>query len=280
LDNLEHDEEIVVVDGNSSDGTKEYLESLYQQGKIHQYISEPDKNQAHAWNKALLMARGDLIKKIIDDDLFCFAAIRICKEFMLLHNSYDLCISDSLGTNMFNYQHISTHSDIGKYQDWKSGKIKSFLFGDVSLIVRKDSIPYLGIYDTSFEAMDYEFALRVSYLRAKIAYYTGFNALSVYNPVDSVSSNFSENILKLERRRSYSMYEYKEEISRFSKVKIFVGKTLQRLKIWKRNYPPINNVTDFPSNLDEIYSFCYRYLNEANLNKENIFLVDSEIKNV
>ena len=39
---LLEDEEIVVIDGNSADGTKEYLLQLYNEGKIHystvQYI--------------------------------------------------------------------------------------------------------------------------------------------------------------------------------------------------------------------------------------------------
>jgi|GEM_PF-5677686 len=43
---LLQDEEIVVVDGNSNDGSKEYLQTLFGEGKIHQFITEPDKNQS------------------------------------------------------------------------------------------------------------------------------------------------------------------------------------------------------------------------------------------
>ncbi|WP_295676193.1 glycosyltransferase, partial [uncultured Mucilaginibacter sp.] len=67
---LQPNEEIVVVDANSNDGAKEYLQKLFDEGKIHQFVSEPDRNQAHGWNKAILMAKGTLIKKIIDDDVF------------------------------------------------------------------------------------------------------------------------------------------------------------------------------------------------------------------
>ena len=64
LDELQPGEEIVIVDGGSTDGSKKYLQTLFDKGKIHQYVSEPDHNQAHAWNKAMLMARGIIIKKI------------------------------------------------------------------------------------------------------------------------------------------------------------------------------------------------------------------------
>jgi glycosyltransferase involved in cell wall biosynthesis len=59
LDNLKDDEEIVITDGGSSDGTSEYLEDLHSRGLIHQYVSEPDIGQAHGINKAILMATGD-----------------------------------------------------------------------------------------------------------------------------------------------------------------------------------------------------------------------------
>ena len=64
---LQPDEEVVVVDGNSTDGAKEYLQQLFEQGKIHQFVSESDRNQAHGWNKAMLMANGTIIKKIIEN---------------------------------------------------------------------------------------------------------------------------------------------------------------------------------------------------------------------
>ena len=42
IDELKPDEEIVVVDGDSTDGSKEYLKRLFEEEKIHQFVSEPD----------------------------------------------------------------------------------------------------------------------------------------------------------------------------------------------------------------------------------------------
>lgn len=272
LKNIAEDEEVIVVDGNSSDGTQDYLDLLFKQGLIHQYISEKDKNQAHAWNKGILLARGELLKKVIDDDLFCYSAIQDCKQFMLENPSIDACISDTLGTNLADYKNISKESRLKQYLDWKSGKTKSFTFGDISLLLRKSSIPFLGLYDTSFVMLDYEYSLRISYLRSNIAYYTGFNAMSVFNPY-SVSSNVTSDILKLESQRANPMYEYAgdgSEISSYSKLKIFVGKLIHKIRTSKHKSTEVNNNSSL-FDLLSIYEFCYQYLNKENLNQQKKF---------
>jgi glycosyltransferase involved in cell wall biosynthesis len=274
LENIKNNEEIVVVDGNSTDGTKEYLAGLYADGKIHKFVSEPDKNQAHGWNKAILLAEGEIIKKIIDDDLFCFAAIQKCKDYMLVNKSVDICISNTLTTSLLSYQHIERESRQNYYLPWRSGKVKSFTFGDVSMLIRKSSVPYIGLYDTSFIMIDYEFALRISYLQANIAYYTGFNAMSLYNP-DSVSGNVVRDKLKIEGIRANTMYEYlgdQASISLLSKVKIFIGKTLQQLGIWRPSRLANSKNTISYDDLDEIYEFCYNQLNLANTDQQFDFL--------
>src|SRR3989344_7989206 len=84
------DEEILIADGGSTDGTKEYLAELKAQGKIDYFISEPDFGLAHALNKLFLVAKGTLIKIINDDDAYYFPAIEACKKFMLDHPKVDI----------------------------------------------------------------------------------------------------------------------------------------------------------------------------------------------
>ncbi len=274
LANLKDDEEIVIIDGDSNDGTKEYLAELYARGEIQKFISEPDRNQSHGWNKAILLAEGEIIKKVIDDDLFCFDAIQKCKEYMLANKSVDICISNTLTTSLTNYQNIDREGRQDYYLSWKLGQVKSFTFGDVSMLMRKSSIPYIGLYDTSFVMMDYEFSLRISYLQANIAYYTGFNAMSISNP-NSVSASARSHSLKSEGTRANTMYEYQGDhatISPYSKIKIFVGKTLYQLGIWQ---PVVHKKMEQGfgyASLSEIYEFCYEQLNSINANQEFEFL--------
>ena len=140
LGELQPGEEIVVVDGDSTDGAKDYLQQLFDDGKIHQYISEPDHNQAHGWNKALLMAKGIIIKKIIDDDVFCYSAIRECKNYMLQNPDVDVMISNDLGSSLRNYKTIQKLSRLPQFEKWSKGLAPSFTFGDVSMLIKRSSL--------------------------------------------------------------------------------------------------------------------------------------------
>ncbi|MEB0260641.1 MULTISPECIES: glycosyltransferase [unclassified Mucilaginibacter] len=261
---LNADEEIVVVDGNSIDGTQDYLQGLFNANKIHQYISEPDKNQAHGWNKALLMAKGTIIKKLIDDDVHHINAIRKCRDFMMANADVDLCISNHLQSHLTHPDQISITGRLENYRDWKAGKVRSFTFSDISLLQRKASLSYLGLYDTQFKMMDWEYALRVTYLKAKIAYYTGYNSLSVATP-GNVTSGASLHLLKNEGKIGKAKYEYAGDqagISRFSRIKVWLGNTWHRLKT--RQAPVQISALPGDADLQKIYASYYQTLDEYN----------------
>ena len=63
-DNIEY----IIIDGNSTDGTKEVIESYGD--AISRYISEPDKGMYDAINKGLTLATGDVIGLMHSDDEF------------------------------------------------------------------------------------------------------------------------------------------------------------------------------------------------------------------
>ena len=62
--------EHIVIDGGSSDGTRELLASYAEQHPHLKWISEPDRGISHAFNKGLAMATGDAIGVIGDDDFY------------------------------------------------------------------------------------------------------------------------------------------------------------------------------------------------------------------
>ncbi len=269
INTLLPDEEIVVVDGNSTDGSKEYLQELFKAGHINQYLSESDKNQAHGWNKALLMAKGTIIKKIIDDDVFCYDAIRKCKNYMLQHIDADIIISNDLGCAIKNYKDVQRSSRLLQFEEWRSGVTPTFTFGDVHMLIRRSALANIGLYNTSFIMMDWEYSLRISQSKANICYYTGYNALSVSHP-ESVSSLKNTQLIIAQGEKAAIFYDYagdSSEISLWSKIKIFIGK-----QVYKDRTEPDKGEDIDPKDLPAIYNYLYGVINGMNSTEEGIFI--------
>ena len=75
--------EVVVVDGASTDGTVELLES--HKGKITRWVSEPDSGEYDAYNKALSMTTGEIIKPMSDDDILLPGIFEYAASYFLQH---------------------------------------------------------------------------------------------------------------------------------------------------------------------------------------------------
>jgi glycosyltransferase involved in cell wall biosynthesis len=260
ISELQPDEEIVVVDGYSIDGTKDYLQQLLNTGKIHRFISEPDKNQAHAWNKAMLLANGIIIKKVIDDDVFCYKAIRECKDYMLEHTDVDVVISDDLSSSLYDSTTIEKHTRLPQFEKWENGLVSSFTFRDVNMLIRRSALSYIGLYNIDFIMMDWEYALRISYLKSNVAYYTGYNALTVGHN-QTVSSLKNEHLIIEQGKKAEVFYDYAgdtADINSWSKIKIAVGKLIYKEQ-------PGKVLTDFnPKDIGAIYDHYYNALADIN----------------
>jgi len=78
--------------------------------------------------------------------------------------------------------------------------------------------------------MDWEYALRISYLKTNIAYYTGYNALTVGHD-KTVSSLKNEQLITAQGKRAGAFYEYAgdaADISNWSKIKIAIGTLIHK----------------------------------------------------
>lgn len=186
------DEEIIVVDGGSGDGTKDYLTQLFREKQIDQFISEPDRGEAQGSNKAMLLAKGTLIKIITDDDLFDFNAIQDCKKFLLQHPSIDVLGFDGYSCKLADKPRFEKTNFIHGYKKWQQDG-SAFLFCGLSLMIRRSALSYLGLFNTSYRIIDMEYALRISSLRSNIAFYTGPAFINLVNP-ESNSVKFYDTI--------------------------------------------------------------------------------------
>jgi glycosyltransferase involved in cell wall biosynthesis len=150
--------EYIVIDGSSTDGTKEIIQSYSD--KIATYISEPDKGMYDAINKGLSMATGDIVGLMHSDDEF-YNKMVISKIVTTFQNSPN---TDGLYGNGI---YISNDAEerivrnrIGGPYDFK--KIRSgWLPLHPTVYLKKSLIEKFGFYNLDFKiASDTEFLLR------------------------------------------------------------------------------------------------------------------------
>jgi glycosyltransferase involved in cell wall biosynthesis len=70
--------EVIVVDGNSSDGTRDLLRS--RSDVVTRWVSEPDRGQTHALNKGFDMATGQVFGWLNCDECYRSGALRVVGE--------------------------------------------------------------------------------------------------------------------------------------------------------------------------------------------------------
>lgn len=156
-----NDIEYIVIDGNSTDGTKEIIETY--KDKISQYISEPDKGMYDAINKGLKLATGDIIGLMHSDDEFYDKKVitRIASRF-----DSEKYIDGVYGDGVYvsnDKQERLIRNRIGGVFSLKKVK-KGWLPLHPTVYLKKNIIDKYGLYNLDFKiASDTEFLLRYLY---------------------------------------------------------------------------------------------------------------------
>ncbi len=202
------DEEIVAVDAGSSDGTQEYLRELAAAGAISTWVSEPDKGESHGYNKALLLSRGAIVKPITDDDVFDWSVVRACARFMAEHPEVD-----ALGGNI---GRVST-TDEGPlafaagnedtYLRYWRGECPRASFNGIPLMLRRSSLPLLGLFHVGCHAVDHEYTLRITGL-ATVAWCTAMVGVHIENAGSKLQTGSPTRALVAEKQRLDDFYDW------------------------------------------------------------------------
>lgn len=217
IKNRKSDEEIIVVDGLSTDGTKKYVQPLFKKGKIQNFVSESDLGESHATNKAIMLAKGEIIKIITDDDAFYYPAISTCKEYLLAHKDIEVLATNGSCVSWKSPDPLPPTEFEIDYQVWIKDK-RPFNFTGLGLFLRKNAIAKIGLLDTNTVRSDFEYSLRLTSGKPNLAWFTGACWVRILNPSSNSFKRFY--ITSLEGIKLEQMYLNKNAFIRIIILKI------------------------------------------------------------
>ena len=147
--------EYILIDGGSTDGTVDIIRKYEE--KIMYWVSERDRGIYDAWNKGLLVAKGDWIMFLGADDTLEPKAVEKYVNF-IIDIPQDLeYISSKVNLIDKSKHYLKT---IGKPWKWETFR-RYMNVAHVASLHNKSLFEKYGNFDTSYKiAGDYEFLLR------------------------------------------------------------------------------------------------------------------------
>jgi glycosyltransferase involved in cell wall biosynthesis len=143
----------IVVDGGSSDGTVELLES--SASVVDVWISEPDQGIYDAWNKAILLSKGDYIAFLGAGDTYLPEGLEALVNLAVMNKNAE-----------FIYGNVSVEGEkqrsriIGRPWSWHLFR-RYMCTTHVGALHSKKLFERYGLFDISYQiAGDYELLLR------------------------------------------------------------------------------------------------------------------------
>lgn len=178
--------EYIIVDGNSTDGTKSVIEQNYL--SITQWVSEPDKGIYDAMNKGLLMATGEYVWFLNAGDTI-FDPYVLQNIFAGRENYADLYYGETLIK--------AQNGDIvglrrkrpSKNLRWTSFR-RGMTVCHQSIIVNRSVVPF---YDLSYRySADFDWVIAI--LRKRISVYNTRRIISVFELGGATTNNHTQSL--------------------------------------------------------------------------------------
>lgn len=201
------DFEYIVIDGGSSDGSKELIEQYNT--KINYWISEPDKGVYNAMNKGILHAQGEYLLFLNSGDEF-FESSVIQENLTLIHTTDLIYFNINVVAENDNY--------IKKYPSKLSF---SYLLNDTlphpATFIKKSLFEKIGLYDENFKIVsDWKFFI-LALVKYNATYQYIDNVFSIFY-FDGISSKKENLNLLLSERNKVLETEFPLIIAEYGKL--------------------------------------------------------------
>lgn len=154
----------LVLDGGSSDETIEILRSY---GRKLWWLSETDRGQAHAINKGLTLANGELLGYLNSDDTLIANAVETWVDYFAKHPDWDL---------IYGRAHYIDESDnhLGYYPTKKfqlRRLAEECCICQPSALWRREMTQRIGLFNEDLNfCLDYEYWLRAALNGCRLVY--------------------------------------------------------------------------------------------------------------
>jgi len=148
--------EHIIVDGGSRDET---LQVLRRHAAKFRWSSQADRGPAHAINKGLRGARGDVLSWLNSDAIHYPGAIHLVRQYFETHPDVDVVYGD--GNYIDEMDHV-----IGPYRtkDWQIRRLRRRCFlCQPAVFLRRRALDRCGLLDERLKrSFDYEYWLRLA----------------------------------------------------------------------------------------------------------------------
>ena len=147
----------IVIDGNSNDGTKEFL--LANQSYFAKLVSEKDSGVYDALNKGFKLAKGDVVGWLHSDDFYANNDVLKKVSKLFSNPKVDIVYGD--------LDYVSKDGPNKIIRHWRAGEFSldklnlGWMPPHPTFFIRRNLLNKIGFFDTHYKiAADYDFMLR------------------------------------------------------------------------------------------------------------------------
>ena len=151
--------EYIIVDGGSSDGSREIIEKY--QSDLAWWVSEPDQGQADAINKGFRKATGEYIAWLNSDDLYLPGAVREAVEILESNPDKGVVYGDAVSADA-----EGRLLNELRFGDWGTADLLQFrIICQPAVFMRRSVVVEAGYLDPAYHFfLDHQLWIRLSRL--------------------------------------------------------------------------------------------------------------------
>lgn len=164
-------DEFIIVDASRDQQTKKIVDSF---PFVTKYLHVDDRGEAYSVNSGLLEAKGEIVKEVSDDDIIFpkefKAAISYLEEnpeVEAIQCGGEACqLNEDGSITLIRYEKLPKKRFIA--QDFNA--LVEYVPCGVGLIFRRSILPKVGLFDSSFTAVDTNFMARIILAKCNFKY--------------------------------------------------------------------------------------------------------------